>query len=91
MQTVFDWAQADGASETPLDRSGRMMTREQIITHLLAENPSATREFLERFSDSQLGDYMMNLARRQEPRGPRSRPVSRRADTPAIVGVVGED
>ncbi|MEM1329341.1 MAG: hypothetical protein AAGG07_02140 [Planctomycetota bacterium] len=86
MQTVFDWAQADGVSETPLDRSGRAMTREQVIGRLLAENPTATREFLERFDDQQLAQYLAHLAVRDEPRGPSARPWQRQGHSPAIVG-----
>ncbi|TVQ61720.1 MAG: hypothetical protein EA378_08225 [Phycisphaerales bacterium] len=61
------------------------MTREQLVHRILEINPSATREYLDRFREPNLAHYLERLVNAQQPRGPQSA-WQRRAETPAIVG-----
>lgn len=66
------------------------LSREQVLDRIISINTSATMDFLNRFSDRALNDYLEHLQITQTPRGPHSRWV-RRADTPAIIARESDD
>lgn len=45
------------------------LTRVQIVDRILAMNPSATADFLDRFDAQSLGDYLDHLTAATQPRG----------------------
>jgi hypothetical protein len=87
--------QADGAlwrtSEPPESSSpSSRMTREQVVSRIIQINPTATSDFLERFSEHNLGQYLDHLVAASGPRGGHSRWL-RPGDSPAITERAAED
>ena len=64
---------------------GRPLTTPQMIERIIALNPSATSEFLERFRPNHLSDYLDHLVATREPRGRSSARWVRRGDSCGIV------
>ncbi len=60
------------------------LSREQVVDRIITINHSATTDFLDRFSDPELKDYLDHLNDARKPRGRRAVRV-RRTQTPAIV------
>jgi hypothetical protein len=69
--------------EMGLEGLAAVLTRAQLVDRIAAMNPSATPEFLARFGEQSLGNYLEHLVSAQEPRGRTARWV-RRNETPAI-------
>lgn len=65
--------------------SSMRLTREQVVDRIITLNPSASPEFLDRFPEPALDEYLRRLDSAQEPRGRRATWV-RRGSSPAIVG-----
>ncbi len=63
---------AFGRTSEPLERgpTSSRLTREQLVDRIMTLNPTATNEFLARFGDDDLEDYLQRLNRAA---GPRSR------------------
>lgn len=66
------------------------MTREQIMLGIRSINPTATMDFLRRFSLQALERYMCHLESASQPRGPEARWV-REPETPAVIGFIPGD
>lgn len=64
---------------------GRPLSTPQMIERIIALNPSATSEFLERFRPNHLSDYLDHLVATREPRGRSSARWVRRGDACGIV------
>lgn len=60
------------------------LTREQVVDRIITINPTATAEFLARFSERSLRAYLAHLQSATQPRGPGAR-WERPGDSPAIV------
>lgn len=62
---------AFGRASEPPERSSTSsrLTREQLLDRIISLNPSATSEFLERFGDDDLDEYLRRLSRARAPRG----------------------
>ena len=60
------------------------LTAEQLVQQINAYNPTATPEFLGRFSPMALANYLRHLIATQEPRGRTARWL-RPNETPAIM------
>lgn len=69
-------------AEAISDEAG--LTAEQLVTQITAVNPTATHEFLARFSTRALSNYLRHLHASQEPRGRTARWL-RPDETPAIM------
>lgn len=65
-------------------RGDGILTREQVIDRILAINPTAAPDFLNRFGAEHLRLYLDHLVSAQQPRGRDARWVRPR-ETPAIV------
>lgn len=59
--------------------------REQLMLEIQSMNPTASRDYLVRFSAGSLRTYLEHLQATLEPRG-RMATWVRRGDTPAIIG-----
>lgn len=70
-------------SETCLSLDSRL-TREQVVDRIMHLNPSAREEFLSRFGQASLAEYLQRLDASKRPRG-RDAIWVRRGPTPAIV------
>ena len=68
-----------------LPTPGRPLSTPQMIERIIALNPSATSEFLERFRPNHLSDYLDHLVATREPRGRSSARWVRRGDTCGVV------
>jgi len=66
------------------------LTREQVVDRIISINPTATANFLERFSEDSLEKYLSHLVIASGPRGGHSRWM-RPGDSPAIMGRVPQD
>ncbi|MDX2114947.1 MAG: hypothetical protein SFZ24_04900 [Planctomycetota bacterium] len=66
------------------------LTREQLVLEIQGYNPSATLEYLGRFTTRALHRYLEHLQAASEPRGRMARWL-RPGDTPAIMGFCASD
>ncbi len=62
---------AFGRTSEPPERgpTSSRLTREQLLDRIMTFNPSATSEFLARFGDDDLEEYLQRLTRATGPRG----------------------
>jgi len=82
---------AGARAESPAGASAEArLTREQMVERILDLNKSATNDFLDRFEDPPLRNYLDHLIAASSPRGAQSRWI-RRGDTPAIVSRESDD
>jgi hypothetical protein len=83
---------AAGRTSEPLesDSPSSRLTREQVVDRIISINPTATAQFLERFTESSLGMYLDHLIVASGPRGGHSRWL-RPGDSPAIMGRPSQD
>lgn len=61
------------------------LTLEQLVDQITTVNPTASPEFLARFTAANLANYLRHLLCAQEPRGRTARWI-RPQETPAIMG-----
>lgn len=61
------------------------LTTQQLVDQITTYNPTATPEFLARFTPANLMTYLQHLIACQEPRGSAARWI-RPTETPAIMG-----
>jgi len=66
------------------DSQSSRLTREQVVDRIITINPTATTDFLERFSEDSLARYLAHLMAASGPRGRHARWV-RPGDSPAIM------
>jgi hypothetical protein len=80
---------AAGRTSEPLESvsSSSRLTREQVVDRIISINPTATADFLHRFSEDSLGKYLDHLVIASGPRGGHSRWM-RPGDSPPIMGRV---
>ncbi len=71
--------------DEPPPTPGRPLSPPQMIDRIIALNPSATSDFLERFRPNHLAAYLDHLVATREPRGRSNARWVRRGDTPGIV------
>ena len=74
---------ADTMTASAFEGLAGVLSREQLVDRIAEFNTSATPEFLARFGQQSLGNYLEHLLSAQEPRGRAARWV-RRPETPAI-------
>lgn len=81
---------AFGRTSEPPERSSTSsrLTREQLLDRIMTLNPSATSEFLARFGDEDLDEYLRRLSRARGPRG-RDEGWVRRSGEPGISSRAG--
>jgi hypothetical protein len=60
------------------------LTREQVVDRIVNLNPTASTDFLSRFGEGPLSEYLARLDRAKGPRGREARWV-RTGSSPAIV------
>jgi hypothetical protein len=79
-------ASAAGRTSEPLESvsPSSRLTREQVVDRIITINPTATVDFLDRFTEHSLGMYLDHLLAASGPRGRQSR-WSRPGDSPAIM------
>ena len=70
--------------ESVSEASSIRLTREQMVARIMDMNTTASEEFLGRFRDRDLREYMDHLNAAQVPRGAGAR-WARRDSTPGIV------
>jgi hypothetical protein len=70
-----------GQGELLQERRPALMSRAQLIERILEHNPTATPEFLSRFNENSLADYLDHLCVVDEP----AVPWVRKGIAPAIV------
>ncbi|MBL8764918.1 MAG: hypothetical protein JNM07_11675 [Phycisphaerae bacterium] len=63
---------------------GPVLRRTQLMDRIITINPTASRDFLDRFADRALATYLEHLETLEVPRGSTARWV-RPGDTPAAV------
>ena len=85
-------AGAFGRTSEPLEcsSSSSRLTREQVVDRIISINPSATTDFLERFSEQKLEKYLDHLVSASGPRGRQSQWL-RPGDAPAIAVRIAQD
>jgi hypothetical protein len=63
--------------------SSSRLSREQLLDRIMSLNPTATSEFLARFGEDDLEEYLQRLTRASGPRGRREGPSVRTAQAPS--------